>query len=65
MNKKEIGQKLSKIRKEKKITKSYIELQAKGLYRHQILGIEKGTNNYSIDTLLLYCEFLDVKLELL
>lgn len=65
MTKKEIGQYLSKVRKDKKISAYSIENNnANGLFRHQIRAIENGSNNYSIESLLDYCKVLDVDLNI-
>lgn len=65
MTKKEIGQYLSKTRKQKKISTYSIEKDnANGLFRHQIRAIENGSNNYSIDSLLDYSLLLGVEVNI-
>ncbi len=65
MTKKEIGQYLSKVRKDKKISTYAIENNnTNGLFRHQIRAIENGSNNYSIESLLEYVSLLGVEVNI-
>jgi transcriptional regulator with XRE-family HTH domain len=53
---------LSTLLKSKRGVTKYKLSQLSGLTRSQIDSIESGSKNYTIDSLLLYCEHLGIKL---
>lgn len=60
MTKSEIGQILSKARKDKGV--SYYALEKLGLRQNVVKAIERGETSYTIDSLLKLAEVLEVKI---
>lgn len=60
MNRKEIGEILAKIRNKKNIS-TYKMVKA-GIRLQTMKAIEKGSSNYTIDTLLLYVDTVDAQI---
>lgn len=60
MTKSEIGQILSKARRDKNL--SYYSLDKMGLKQNVVKAIERGETSYTIDSLLKLAEVLEVKI---
>jgi transcriptional regulator with XRE-family HTH domain len=63
LNKKEIGAFIKNVRLQKKISKKLITDQTK-LTRHQIICIEEDMSDYTFNSLLKYCNFLRIEINL-
>lgn len=59
MNKKQIGDSLRESRESQNLSK-YRVSKGTGLRPHQIDALEAGSSNYTIDSLLLYMDFLKI-----
>ncbi len=63
MNKKEIGAFIKNVRLQKKISKKSITDKTK-LTRHQIIAIEDNLSDYTFNSLLKYCNYLRIEINL-
>ena len=61
--KKRIGSELARSREEKGLSINKVA-QALGMQWRQVNDMEKGNNNYAIDSLLRYCTFLEKGIEI-
>lgn len=58
-----IGNDIRKIRETKGLSKSKI-LRKTGLQRSQLIAVEKGSKSYTIDTLLMILDALEIKIKI-
>ena len=62
-NKRQLGKLLKEIREKKKISKRAI-YKDKTIYQLQVQAIEKGSSNYTIDTLFEYLDKIGCSMEI-